>query len=226
MDNTSTQTTRLALVLALSAAVISSPAQADHHGDHHHGYWGPYYGAPAYYPRIGLSVNVLPMQPYVTVYGGANYYFSGGIWYRPSGARFIVVAPPLGIVVPILPPSYVVRPYGTTTYYVANDVYYTANASGGGYIVTAPPDELPGPGTRPPASANPSDRIFIYPRNGQTKEQQDADRFACHEWAVDQSSFDPTQAQGGSAARERGGKRTDYRRAIEACLDGRGYTVR
>jgi hypothetical protein len=34
--------------------------------------------------------------------------------------------------------------------------------------------------------------IFIYPKKGQSAEQQSKDRFECHSWAVQQTGFDPS----------------------------------
>jgi hypothetical protein len=34
--------------------------------------------------------------------------------------------------------------------------------------------------------------LLAYPMNGQTLEQENADRAACHEWAVAQTGYDPT----------------------------------
>ena len=34
--------------------------------------------------------------------------------------------------------------------------------------------------------------LFAYPMQGQTPEQENADRSACHDWAVVQSGYDPT----------------------------------
>ena len=34
--------------------------------------------------------------------------------------------------------------------------------------------------------------LFAYPMNGQTLEQENADRAACHDWAVLQTGYDPT----------------------------------
>ena len=34
--------------------------------------------------------------------------------------------------------------------------------------------------------------LFAYPLRGQTPEQENADRSACHDWAVIQSGYDPT----------------------------------
>jgi hypothetical protein len=33
--------------------------------------------------------------------------------------------------------------------------------------------------------------LFAYPMQGQSPEQENADRAACHQWAVEQSGFDP-----------------------------------
>ncbi len=33
--------------------------------------------------------------------------------------------------------------------------------------------------------------LFIFPANGQTKEQQEKDEFDCYKWAVEQSGVDP-----------------------------------
>ena len=37
-------------------------------------------------------------------------------------------------------------------------------------------------------------QIFIYPQRGQSAQQQQQDRFECHQWAVQQTGFDPTMA--------------------------------
>lgn len=39
----------------------------------------------------------------------------------------------------------------------------------------------------------------IYPAKGQSAQQQDKDRYECHDWARRQSGFDPTQAQAAQA---------------------------
>lgn len=72
----------------------------------------------------------------------------------------------------------------------------------------------------------PSSDVFMYPRNGQSAEQQATDKFECHEWAAKQAGFDPTlPANSGSSPSTVAVKTIDYRRAISACLDGRGYSV-
>jgi opacity protein-like surface antigen len=61
--------------------------------------------------------------------------------------------------------------------------------------------------------------LYVSPKNGQTADQQAADRYACYTWAVKESNFDPSAQGGGSEGLE------TYRRAMTACLDGRGYSV-
>ena len=68
------------------------------------------------------------------------------------------------------------------------------------------------------------DRLYIYPRNGQSAEKQASDEYDCHKWAVGQTGFDPVNATLGTAAGT--GQRGDYVRAQSACLDARGYTAR
>lgn len=35
--------------------------------------------------------------------------------------------------------------------------------------------------------------VFVFPKSGQTKEQQEQDQFACYKWAKEQTGFDPTK---------------------------------
>ena len=75
----------------------------------------------------------------------------------------------------------------------------------------------------PPSQA--AGGIAISPKNGQSPQQQASDRYACHSWAKNQTGFDPTRPGGGVAQNEEASRRSEYRRAISACLEGRGYTV-
>ena len=79
------------------------------------------------------------------------------------------------------------------------------------------------------SAAEPSDggdHPYIYPKNGQTQDQLWSDRYACHSWAKSQSGFDPTKQAIGVAPDENAARRDQYRRAMTACLDARGYSVR
>jgi hypothetical protein len=107
---------------------------------------------------------------------------------------------------------------GGTPYYYANDVYYTQ--SSGGYMVVEPPK---GEVVEAPA---PEEKLFIYPRKGQTEKQQADDRYECHRWAVDQTSYDPIRPPGSAPEAQSSQRHIEYQRAMGACLDARGYTVK
>jgi hypothetical protein len=175
-----------------------------------------------YYPARGANVRALPPGR-VAVYDRAHnaYYFHGGVWYRPYGGGFVVVGPPFGVFVPVLPPYYTTVWLGGYPYYYANDTYYTWDPQQGEYQVVAPPGTDGAATTEPPAAAS---ELYSYPKNGQTPEQQEQDRYECHRWAVDQSGFDPTQTVGGTPPDP--SKRPAYQHAMTSCLEGRGYSVK
>ncbi len=183
------------------------------------------YDHDRFYPARGYVVRTLPYEHRVVVHGGARFYFSGGVWYRPQGPRFVIVAPPIGLFAPFLPPYYATIWVAGRPYYYANEVYYVNR--GDGYVVVDPPQQGEVSQTPPPMSSLPSiDQMFVYPRQNQSQEQQAADRYECHRWAVSQTGFDPTQSPGVIPEDQKGQKRADYQRAMSACLDGRGYTVK
>lgn len=174
-----------------------------------------------YYPKRGFVERSLPHTSHEIIHNSRRFYFTGGIWYRHAGARFIVVAPPLGLIIPFLPPYYTTVWIGAVPYYYANDVYYIHGA--GGYSVVAPPQGEVKP--TPPVSV---EQLFVYPRQEQSEKQQADDRYACHMWAVSQTGYDPTQPppEASAAPTNLKQRRDEYQRAMAACLEGRGYTVR
>jgi hypothetical protein len=121
------------------------------------------------YPARGQFIEKLPRDHRVVAYGRSRYYFHGGVWYRPEGRRFAIIAPPFGLMIPFLPPYFATIWIGGISYYYANEVYYTQTA--GGYIVVEPPKgEV---STVPPAAGQmPEGQIFIYPRQGQSEQKQ------------------------------------------------------
>lgn len=123
-------------------------------------------------------------------------------------------------------------------YYYADDVYYQWNGDAAEYQTVQPPaglvDQVK---TQTPAARE----LFMYPKAGQTTEQQAHDRAECHLWAVTEAGFDPTSPPNPSAnpsanplpnasanastSSDSASKRTDYLRADRACLEGRNYSV-
>jgi len=65
----------------------------------------------------------------------------------------------------------------------------------------------------PPGDGTAAGQIFMYPKNGQSAEQQATDKAECQQWAQQQAG---QVAQNGS----------DYQRAMIACAEGRGYSTR
>lgn len=207
----------VALVLALG---VSAHAQERHdrRGPPHAGPPAPHlvldqrYHHDHYYPRAGYVAGAVPSGAIGINFGGGNYFFHGGVWFRPHAGRFVVVVPPIGVVVPLLPPAYATLWIGGAPYYYANGVYY-AVAPGQGYAVVAPPPgaEQAPPAPPPPPASTPVEPI-IYPRNGQSPAQTEGDRQECNRWATTQPSA-VADAQ-------------VFQRAVAACMDGRGYTLR
>jgi len=186
------------------------------------------------YPARGQFVNTLPPGHRVVVFGKTRYFFFDGVWYLPRGGRFLIVAPPIGLVVPFLPPYYTTVMIGGAPYYYANEVYYTA--APGGYVVVAPPSgeaatvSPPSPGPALPGTASsgtmPGEKLFIYPRQGQDEKKQATDQYECHRWAFSQTGYDPTKPSEGMPEAQKLQKYSDYKRAMGACLDARGYSVK
>ena len=222
---------RYGLVATLCLALLApSIASADQHEEHGHEHHDVRHGHDHYYPERGFTIAAVPRGAHAVVWGGEHYWFHEGVWYRPHAHGFVVIAPPFGVVVPVLPAFATLVVIGGLQYYYANEAYYRYLPQQGGYAVVAPPEAAadPPPAARDYHAAAPpaSDNVFIYPRGGQSAEQQARDRYECHRWAADQTGFDPTRPAGGVAPEVEAAKRADYLRAQQACLEAHNYTVR
>lgn len=235
---------RLALLLAAallgSTAVMAAPGAQDRHenagpGAHQQSqHTNPHnspqqshessrqQNAPARAPaqpqmRPGNKVAQLPSGYRQIHHRESDYYYARGAWYRPQGAGFIIVMPPIGLSIPVLPGGYITVIIGGRPYYRYNDIYYVQR--GTSYVVVEAPSE-------DQAGTASQDELYIYPANNQSPAQQSKDRYECHQWGNSQTGYDPTQAYGGVAASEAATARANYQRAMTACLEARGYTVR
>jgi hypothetical protein len=130
-----------------------------------------------------------------------------------------------------LPLGYTTLWWSGVPYYYWRGVYYVWSPDYDEYVVTDPPP-LAGPGeaagAAPAAPPAGGDRgamsLYVYPKNGQSEQQTASDRYACHEWAVGQTGFDPTDPSRNTNATT--ATPANYKRAITACLEARGYSVR
>ncbi len=151
-------------------------------------------------------------------HGWVGTYWGGGYW---GNAWWPAAYYGLGFswFLPVLPGVYATYWYGGIPYYYANDVYYTWDPGYDGYVATDPPpvagdDNGAGAGVGAANAPDASGQVFMYPQNGQSDEQQAQDRHACEQWAASETASEPA-AQGYD----------DYRRAMMACAEGRGYSV-
>lgn len=181
------------------------------HPPPNHGNWGPH---PSYW-RPGYVTSSMPAGHYRVPYRGSDYYFNDGYWYRPYGSRYVVVTPPYGVRVRYLP-SYAEQVWiGSIGYFLVAGTYYLWQAGTQEYEVVAPPQQ------QPEAVAQTPYDVVAYPMYNQGPDQQARDRYECHGWAVQQSGFDPASASYAPPA----DVADNYRRALGACLGGRGYSV-
>jgi hypothetical protein len=205
-------------------------ASAYHGGSAFHGGYQARggYGYPGHYGGYGYG------RGYSTGAYWRGGYGNGGFWPRAYyGLGF-------SWFLPVLPLAYSTYWWGGVPYYYANDVYYTYDPSYQGYIATDPPPVADSSGSAaapsdsgaPQAGAQQMDsqqgapqngpsgpidgappQIYMYPKNGQTAEQQATDKAECQQWATQQAG---SVAQNGS----------NFNRAMVACVEGRGYSAR
>jgi hypothetical protein len=172
------------------------------------------------YPPVGRSVRVLPRFTESFRVGGFDYRYYSGVFYRLGGpGLYVVVRAPLGARVRHLPIGYVSFFIGPRRYFYSNFTYYWWDPTVSEYVVVAPPEGADQAVAEASSKQGSSD-LFVYPKEGQSDEQRDRDRYECYVWASDQTGFDPT------AENPDADKASDYRRAMSACLEGRGYTVK
>jgi hypothetical protein len=213
------RTLSLVLCGGIAALTLCGPTFAQHGGGHAgsavgRGGYGGYHGGY----RGGYRGGYGWRGGYAGGYGWRDGYgWRGGDygWYGPWGWGGLG----LGLYFATLPVYYSTFWWGGIPYYYADDTYYVWNGTVRQYETVSPPPEIQGQA----AAQSPAvSELIVYPKNGQTEEQQGKDKFECHRWAAEQTGFDPTEAGGGAAP----GKRSDYFRAQAACLEGRGYTVK
>jgi len=216
----------LGIVLVASGAAVAAERGFGGHAEHPigaHEHFDSRFNHNRGYLDRGYTVRDVPRSGYAIDHGHDHFWYDGGHWYRRDGLGWLVVGAPLGAFVSVLPPFYTTVWYGGAPYYYANDTYYAWQADHQAYEVVEPPAGIESGGsTQAPAS----DALFVYPRNGQSDDQQSRDRFECHQSAAQQTGFDPTLSGGGVPPDLVPGKRSDYHRAEAACLEARGYSVK
>ncbi len=132
---------------------------------------------------------------YGSGHAGAGHYGHGHPGWRHGGPAWGGVGVGIGLGFALGFPAW----YGAPWYPAyAAPLYATRSPV---YEIASPPPPLP-------AVPEP----IVYPRNGQSPAQTEADRRACDRWAMTQPS-----AMADASV---------FQRATLACMDGRGYTLR
>lgn len=216
----------LGLLVIAAAVLLSLGAQAEERrgarGPDRGMHFDDRFGHNRYYRPRGYSYHGVPHGAYQIHHHGGTYWYHGGQWYRPHGGLSIIVGAPLGAFVPVLPPYYSTVWWGGVPYYYADDTYYLWNSGVRKYEVVNAPANIGTTGSVAPVP----EELFIYPKDGQSEQQQEHDKYECHRFAVRETGYDPTLPNGGVAPEAVTNQRSNYLRAQAACLEGRGYTVR
>lgn len=167
--------------------------------------------------RRGYRLPALPPAHTRIVIGADIFFYWDGIFFSTRNGGYVVVSAPIGARVRYLPRGYVSFYIGPTRYFYVNTTYYVWDLPTREYVVVEKPRGAER--AMSGAEAGPDD-LFVYPAQGQSEAQRRQDRYECYEWAVDETGYDPVDAGASSSGRE------GYLRALGACLEGRGYTVR
>ena len=211
-------------------------------GDRDRGHWegghwgGPRYAVPPHWIGMHPDWDDGPRRGYWVRPWGPRWvpgYWGGGYW----GGRFwphVYLDWDFPWFFATLPVGSVTYWWGGVPYYYWQGVYYVWSPDYGEYVVTDPPPVAGGVAegaAPPPSAAQPGDTggrgamsLFVYPKNGQSQQQTDNDRYQCHEWAVGQTGYDPTNTANDRQAST--ATPQNYKRAVTACLEARGYSVK
>ncbi|WP_374358320.1 DUF6515 family protein [Chitinimonas sp.] len=180
--------------------------------------------APAAAPvaKAPPPVSKLPADAQRITYCDVDFYWSGGWWYRLySDKQYQPVSPSVGLYVDSLPATAQTVSVNGVEYRLLNGVYY--RAEGKRFTVVEAPRAKPF-GADDPAS-RPDDPVYITPRNGQSRERQAQDRGECDAWSIRVNKFDPNGIHKDLSPEQLKMRRGEHRRALMACLNGRGYTL-
>ena len=82
-------------------------------------------------PKFGVVIGALPNGYFSFNMGPTAYYYYNGIYYRPYGTSYMVIAPPMGAVVNQLPRGAAPTEIDGERYYEYNGTYYKEGIDSG-----------------------------------------------------------------------------------------------
>jgi hypothetical protein len=179
------------------------------------GYWrGGYWPRAFYGAGYSWFLGALPLAYATYWYGGIPYYYANNLYYTwsPDYSGYVATDPPpvadSSGAAPALPPTDM--QYQGDPNAQAAPPPPQAGAADFSQGQPAPQEGQAPPQDQPVAQAQ-QPRMFMYPKSGQTEDQQRTDKLECEKWASDQVGL--------------GSNGPDYQRAMGACIQGRGYSV-
>jgi hypothetical protein len=217
---TTRKLSRLAIgALAVFAIASAGPALAQRGGGGHGG-GGGFHGGGAFHGGGGSFHGGGVGRATAGFRGGSRGGWHGGYGYGWRGGGYGGAGwLGYGLFFSALPFAYATYYWDGIPYYYADDNYYQWDSAASAYETVQPPAEVVNEATAaaatdPAQQTNPSQTdLYAYPANGQSTTQQAKDRSECQQWATAQVGTAPTQ-------------HVNYLKAEEACLTGRGYSVR
>ncbi len=90
-------------------------------------------------PKRGQKIVRLGGPAVAVKFRGINYHIVRGIFYKPLGGQFVVVAPPVGIRVNALPPEHIVVNLRSESYFYNYGTFYCRVGTSSQYEVVPPP---------------------------------------------------------------------------------------
>jgi len=201
---------KILIALALTTLVATSAQAGGYHGGYHHGYHGGYHSGSNFW--WGAAFGAALTIPFYYAYSSsrnADPYPNPPVYYNPAPVVYVQN-----------PPVYVQsQPAYTVAAAQPRTVVSQSQTSNSGVIELGPANSQP-QGSN--AGQGAADQWFVYPNRGQNQQQVANDRLECNRWATNESGYDPELR----VHRNPETGPVHYGRALSACLEGRGYTVR
>ena len=178
--------------------------------------WGGWGGWGGLYTglSLGLAIPLLANGYSSSWYGGSPYYYADDGYYVSYPQRdYRVLSPSERVITE----RYVYESPSPAPVVAAPPTNGTPTPS---YVRESSPAAATSSPTQSKTPAPTSPQLYAYPKNGQTATQSTFDRIECERWGSGQTGYSPGQSS------EDANRKAEYQRAVSACLEGRGYTVR
>ena len=90
-------------------------------------------------PRWGYSYKVAPKKAYIVKHSGQKFHYKSGIYYKKSGAKYVIVKAPIGIRVRTLPKERIRCIVHGKKYFYYYGTFYQKSDNNNEYVTVDPP---------------------------------------------------------------------------------------